>query len=145
MNRFSKLYSTLEQVHPGRHTAEDLEFLLSADNAQPLIDRIPLLQIHHKLNMGTMQLFRVHPGPGTILTEVVSANGTKRLNLVRGGGKIGLHLRKIMDELDGFREELGCESIQTVVYSERFLKSLVRSGCGIEGWMLTYSGGGHGK
>jgi hypothetical protein len=75
---------TLERIPAGTHTADDLEFLLTADSEQPLVERIPLLRIHHNLNLGKMLLFRVHPGPGTILCEIIPANGVKRLEIVRG-------------------------------------------------------------
>jgi len=69
---------SLAWVPAGEHTAEDLQWIIEADEAQPIIERIPLLQIDHALRQGTMQLFRVTPGPGVMLTEVRHAYGFKR-------------------------------------------------------------------
>jgi len=136
---------TLELVPPGEHTAEDLEFLLSADGNQPLIESIPLLKVDHALRMGTMLLFRLHPGPGTMIAEVISDHGVKRLEMLRGGGRFAPSMRKILAKLWAFAEELGCECVTTVVYSERFKRALERSGGSVEGWILVYPETGHGN
>ena len=135
---------TLEYVPPGMHTAEDLEFLLAADNQQPLIDRIPLLQIDHKLLTGEMMLFRLKPGPGTCICAIIKEHGVKRLEVTRGAGNYAPSLRNVLKELWTLAVELGCECVTTVVYSERFQKALVLSGAQVEGWMLTYSEASHG-
>jgi hypothetical protein len=136
---------TLELVPPGEHTAEDLEFLLNADGNQPLIERIPLLKVDHALRMGKMLLFRLHPGPGAILAEVMHDHGVKRLEMLRGAGHFAPSLHKILARLWDFAEELGCECVTTVVYSERFKRALELSGASVEGWILTYSETGHGN
>jgi hypothetical protein len=136
--------NTLNLVVPGQHTAEDLEFLLDADNSQPLIDRIPLLQIDHKLRTGEMMLFRLNPGPGTCICTVVQEHGVRRLEVTRGAGHYAPSLRNVLKELWTLAVELGCECVTTVVYSERFQKALVLSGAQVEGWMLTYSEASHG-
>ncbi len=136
---------TLELVAPGEHTAEDLEFLLNADSAQPLIERIPLLKVDHALRMGKMLLFRLHPGPGTLLAEIMHDHGVKRLEMLRGAGKLGPSMHKILAHLWAYAEELGCECVTTVVYSERFKRALELSGASVEGWILTYSETGHGQ
>lgn len=136
---------TLELVLPGTHTAGDLQFLLDADVAQPMIERIPLLRIDHALTMGKMLLFRLHPGPGTLLAEVVSDNGVKRLEMLRGAGRLGPSLHKILASLSAYATELGCECVTTVVYSERFKRALELVGASVEGWILTYSEAGHGQ
>lgn len=136
---------TLELVPPGAHTAEDLQFLLDADDNQPLIERIPLLKVDHALRMGRMLLFRLHPGPGTLLAEVMSDHGVKRLEMLRGAGRLGPSMHKILAHLWAFAEELGCECVTTVVYSERFRKALELSGASVEGWILTYSENSHGQ
>lgn len=136
---------TLELVPPGAHTAEDLQFLLDADDAQPLIERIPLLKVDHALRMGKMLLFRLHPGPGTMLAEVMSDHGVKRLELLRGAGRFGPSMHKILENLWAYAEELGCECVTTVVYSERFKDALELSGASVEGWILVYPETGHGN
>ena len=136
---------TLELVAPGEHTAEDLQFLLDADSAQPLIERIPLLKVDHALRMGKMLLFRLHPGPGTVLAEIMSDHGVKRLQIMRGAGHFAPSLRNVLAKLWAFAEELGCECVTTVVYSERFKRALELSGASVEGWILTYSETGHGQ
>jgi len=136
---------TLELVWPGQHTAEDLEILLEADNNQPLIERIPLLRVDHALRRGEMLLFRLHPGPGRILAEIISDNGSKRLEMLRGAGRFGPSMHKILASLWAYATELGCECVTTVVYSERFKRALELSGASVEGWILTYSEAGHGN
>jgi len=135
---------TLELVPPGQHTADDLQFLLDADTAQPLIERIPLLQVDHGLRMGRLLLFRVHPGPGNILAEVMSDNGVKRLEIVRASGRVGVSMRKILASLWAYGQELGCECVTTVVYSDRLQKMLSLSGAHVEGWILTFPERSHG-
>ena len=119
--------------------------MLAADNNQPLIERIPLLRVDHALRMGKMLLFRVHPGPGTLLAEIMSDHGVKRLEMLRGAGRLGPSMHKMLAHLWAFAEELGCECVTTVVYSERFKKALELSGASVEGWILTYSEDGHGN
>ena len=136
---------TLELVPPGQHTAEDLQFLLDADITQPLIERIPLLQVDHKLRLGQMLLFRLHPGPGTCLVEINSDHGVKRLEVLRGAGHYAPSLRKVLAKLWAYAQELGCECVTTVVYSERFKRTLELSGASVEGWILTYSENSHGQ
>ena len=136
---------TLELVEPGKHTAEDLEYLLAADETQPLIERLPLLYVNHALIMGKMLLFRLHPGPGTCLVEINSDHGVKRLEVLRGAGNYAPSLRKVLAKLWAYAQELGCECVTTVVYSERFKRTLELSGARVEGWILTYSETGHGQ
>ena len=136
---------TLELVPPGQHTAEDLEFLLAADDSQPLIERIPLVKINHALYKGEMLLFRLHPGPGALITEVISDHGVKRLEIVRAAGLFGPSLRNVLARLWVFAQELGCECVTTVVYSERLQKALALSGAQVEGWILTFSETDHGQ
>ena len=136
---------TLELVPPGDHTAEDLEFLLNADVSQPLIERIPLLKVDHALRMGKMLLFRLHPGPGAILAEIMSDHGVKRLEMLRGAGRFAPSMHKILDHLWAYAQELGCECVTTVVYSERFKKALELSGASVEGWILVYPETDHGQ
>lgn len=129
----------LEWVPPGQHTAEDLEFILKADENQPVLERIPLLQIDHGLRMNRMQLFRVHPNKrGVILTEVRSSFGVKRLSLLRGAGQVGFQIPAILDLLAKTAREWGCECIETVVYSARVKEALERVGVKTEGYILTY-------
>lgn len=137
--------STLELVPPGEHTAEDLQFLLDADDNQPLIERIPLLKIDHGLMTGKLLLFRLNPGPGTMIAEVMSDHGVKRLELLRGAGHFAPSMHKILGKLWAYAVELGCECVTTVVYSERFKRALELSGASVEGWILTYSETGHGN
>jgi len=136
---------TLELVPPGEHTAEDLEFLLNADGNQPLIERIPLLRVDHALRRGDMLLFRLHPGPGTILAEIMHDHGVRRLEMLRGAGHFAPSMHKILAHLWAYAEELGCECVTTVVYSERFKNALELSGASVEGWILTYSENSHGQ
>jgi hypothetical protein len=137
--------STLELVPPGEHTSADLQFLLDADETQPLIERIPLLQVDQKLRTGEMLLFRLHPGPGTCLVAINSDHGVKRLEVVRGAGHYAPSLRKVLAKLWDYAQELGCECVTTVVYSERFKRTLELSGASVEGWILTYSENSHGQ
>ena len=136
---------TLELVPAGAHTAADLEFLLNADETQPLIERIPLLQIDHGLRTGKYLLFRLHPGPGTCIATINSDHGVKRLEIMRGAGRFAPSLRNVLAKLWAYAQELGCECVTTVVYSERFKRTLELSGASIEGWILTYSETGHGN
>jgi hypothetical protein len=136
---------TLELVPPGEHTAEDLQFLLDADSQQPLIERIPLLRVDHALRMGKMLLFRLHPGPGTMIAEIMHDNGAKRLELLRGAGRFAPSMHKILAKLWAYAEELGCECVTTVVYSERFKRALELSGASVEGWILVYPEIDHGQ
>jgi hypothetical protein len=135
---------TLTLVPPGMHTAEDLEFLLSADDTQPLIERLPLRVVDASLRRGELLLFRLHPGPGTCLVEILHDNGVKRLEVLRGSGRYAPSLRKVLAKLWAYAQELGCECVTTVVYSERFKRALELSGASTEGWVLTYSENGHG-
>lgn len=137
--------NTLELVPPGEHTAEDLGYLLNADETQPLIERIPLVKVDAALRSGNMLLFRLHPGPGSCLAEVISDNGVKRLEVVRGAGQYASSLRKVLAKLWDYAQELGCECVTTVVYSERFKRTLELSGASVEGWILTYSENSHGQ
>jgi hypothetical protein len=129
-----------EWVPPGQATAEDFEFLLDADNAQPVVDRIPLLQIEHRLRQGQMHLFRMKPGPGVVLIERRAANGAARLALIRGAGKAGFQFRAMLKLLERTRREWGCECVETVVYSDRLKQALERIGARTEGFIMTYSG-----
>jgi hypothetical protein len=139
----------LEWVLPGCATEEDFNLLLQADEAQPLIDRIPLLQIDHALRQSRMHLFRIKPGPGVILIEKRQAYGVSRLVLLRGAGRAGFQIRSILYLLDKTRQEWGCECIETVVYSDRLKQALEIVGVQTEGFVMTYSGeeegGDHGR
>jgi hypothetical protein len=130
---------SLEWVPPGLHTAEDLELITAADEAQPIIDRIPLLQIDHSLRMAKMQLFRVIPGPGVMLTEIRHAYGVKRLSLLRGSGKCAWQMRAILKLLGATAKEWGCEYVETVVYSPRLKRALELSGAEVEGYILRFA------
>jgi hypothetical protein len=72
-------------------------------------------------------------------------HGVKRLQIVRGAGHFAPSLRKVLAKLWAFANELGCECVTTVVYSERFKRALELSGASVEGWILTYSETGHGQ
>ena len=129
----------LEWVPPGEHTAEDMQYILEADEAQPVVDRIPLLHVEHALKQGKMHLFRLKPGPGIILIEKRGAYGHHRLALIRGAGNAAHQIKAIMRLLDATRKEWGCECIETVVYSHRLKRALELSGAEVEGYILTYS------
>lgn len=128
----------LEWVPPGQHTAEDMEYILQADEAQPVVDRIPLLQVEHSLHQSKMHLFRIKPGPGVILIEKRGAFGSYRLCLIRGAGRAAHQIKAIMRLLEATRREWGCECIETVVYSPRLKRALELSGAQVEGFILTY-------
>jgi hypothetical protein len=128
----------LEWVPAGAHTPEDLEYIAKADEAQPLLERMPLLQVDHALRNARMQLFRIHPGPGVILTEIRSAYGVKRLCLIRGAGRAAHQIKSILKLLETSRREWGCECIETVVYSHRLKRALELSGATVEGFILRY-------
>ena len=128
----------LEWVPPGEHTADDMELLLKADEAQPICDRIPLLQVEHALKQSKMHLFRIRPGPGVILIERRGQFGHYRLALIRGAGRAAHQIRPILKLLEATRQEWGCECIETVVYSERLKRALELTDCSIEGYILTY-------
>lgn len=129
----------LEWVEPGMHTAADLQFILDADENQPLTERIPLAEVDAALRAGRMQLFRVAGNRGVVLTEIREAHGSKRLSLLRGAGRVGFQIPAILALLDKTRKEWGCECIETVVYNERIKEVLVRNGSQVEGFILTYS------
>ena len=128
----------LEWVEAGTHTAEDLEYIVQADEAQPIIDRISLLEIDTALRQNKMQLFRINPGPGVILTEIRSAFGVRRLCLIRGAGRAAHQIKSILKLLNQARIDWGCECVETVVYSHRLKRALELSGAGVEGWILKY-------
>lgn len=128
----------LDWVPAGEHTAADLELITTADEAQPIIDRIPLLQVDHALRTGRMQLFRVVPGPGVMLTEIRHAYGVKRLSLLRGAGNCAWQMRAILKLLGATAEEWGCEYVETVVYSHRLKRALELSGAEVEGYILRF-------
>jgi hypothetical protein len=128
----------LEWVPAGEHTAADLDYILKADEAQPTLERIPLAEVDEALRMARMQLFRIVPGPGVLLTEIRSAFGTKRLCLVRGAGRAAHQIKSILKLLDQARRDWGCECVETVVYSARLKRALELSGAGVDGWILKY-------
>lgn len=129
----------LEWVPAGMHTSKDLDWILKADEAQPFIERIPLLQVDHSLRTGKMQLFRLRPGPGVLLTEIRERNGHKRLCLIRGAGLAAWQMRALLKLLGQTAQEWGCECVETVVYSPRLKRALELSGATVEGSILTYS------
>lgn len=128
----------LDWVPPGEATAEDFEYILKADEAQPVCDRIPLLQVEHALQRGTMHLFRINPGPGVILIEKRGAFGHYRLCLIRGAGRAAHQIGSILKLLERTRVEWGCEFVETVVYSDRLKRALQLSGAAVEGYILRY-------
>lgn len=129
----------LEWVPAGQHTPEDLEFVEKADEAQPILERIPLLKVDHALRQGHMQLFRLKPGPGVLLTEIRSAFGVKRLCLIRGAGRAAWQMRALLKLLGLTAREWGCECVETVVYSHRLKRALELSGAEVEGYIMRYS------
>jgi hypothetical protein len=129
---------TLVFVLPGMHTREDMEYILQADNAQPVLERIPLADIEKALIASKMQLFRIVPGPGVILTEVRSRYGAKRLSLIRGAGRAAHQMKTLFKLLSAVAADLGCECVETVVYSQRLKRALDLSGASVEGYILTY-------
>jgi len=130
----------LEWVPPGQHTAADMEFVLDADGAQPVPDRIPLEEIERGLLAQQMHLFRIKPGPGIILIEKRGAFGHFRLCLIRGAGRAAHQIKAILKLLEVTRREWGCECIETVVYSHRLKRALELVGAKVEGYVLTYDG-----
>jgi hypothetical protein len=128
----------LEWVPAGEHTKEDLDLIEQANEAQPTINRISRLKVDHDLRLGKKQLFRIKPGPGVILTEIIHDHGVKRLSLVRGAGRAAHQIRSIFSLLDTYRQEMGCECIETVVYSDRLKRALVLSGAKVEGTILIF-------
>lgn len=128
----------LDWVPAGKHTSEDLKWIENADEAQPTLDRIPLLQIDHALRQNKMQLFRLVPGPGVLLTEIRSNYGVKRLSLLRGAGRAAGRIKSIMRLLGQTANEWGCECVETVVYSERLKRALELSGAEVEGFAMTF-------
>lgn len=130
----------LEWVPPGEHTLEDMKLILEADDAQPIVDRIPLALVEQLLAQGKMHLFRIKPGPGVLLIERRGQFGYYRLTIVRGAGRAAHQLRSIRRLLEATRREWGCEKIETVVYSERLRKALELSGGKVEGYVMTYAG-----
>lgn len=128
----------LEWVPPGEHTVEDMEFILQADEAQPVIDRIPLLHVEHSLQQGKMHLFRIKPGPGAILIQKRTAFGHSRLCLIRGAGRAAHQIKAIWKLLEATRQEWGCECIETVVYSKRLKRALELGGAEVEGYVLRH-------
>lgn len=129
----------IEWVPAGEHTAEDLEHIAAADEAQPVIERISLLHMDNALRKGLMQMFRLKPGPGVLVTEVRQQFGHKRLSLIRGAGSCQYNMKRILHLLGQYATELGCECVETVVYSERLEKALLRYGAVKEGAILTYT------
>lgn len=123
---------------PGQHTVEDMEYILQADEAQPVCDRIPLETVEQGLLRGELHLFRIKPGPGVILIEKRGQFGHYRLALIRGAGRAAHQIRPILKLLERTRQEWGCECIETVVYSRRLKRALELSGAGVEGYILTY-------
>lgn len=137
MTEQSKI-TALEWVPAGQHTADDLEEIERANEAQPLIERMTLLHVDHWLRQGKMQLFRLRPGPGALLTEIREAHGVKRLSLIRGAGRAAHQMPQIIKLLDATRQEWGCECVETVVYSHRLKRALELCGCSVEAFVLTY-------
>lgn len=129
----------LDWVPAGMHTEKDLEWIMRADEAQPVIESIPLLKVDNDLRLGKMQLFRMQPGPGVLLTEIRSANGVKRLSLLRGSGRAAWQMKAILKLLGKAAAEWGCECVETVVYSKRLQRALELSGAEVEGWIMRYS------
>lgn len=131
---------TLEPIAPGTHKVADLEQILRAEEAQPLIERYGLTYIHEALCANRMTLWRLRPGPGILVTEIVEDNGIKRLCVFRGSGRYGASLRKVLKQLWTIAQEAGCECVQTVVYSERLMQALHHRGVTVEGYIMTYAG-----
>ena len=129
----------LEWIPAGMHSPEDISWIEQANEAQPLIEKMSVLELEHGLRTGKFQLFRLKPGPGCLVTEIRSANEVKRLCLIRGAGRAAWQMRALFELLRETAKEWGCECIETVVYSHRLKRALELCGAETEGTIMTYS------
>lgn len=124
----------LEYVFPGQITADDVKWLMIADNAGPAHNSVPLLQIEHALARKHMHLFRYRKGEGIVLVEVIKGgDGSNRLNIVRTAGvKAVWQFREVAELLQHTAREWRCNAIETNVYSQKLVTALRRIGAKAE-------------
>lgn len=114
----------LTRVQPEQLDIDDISWLLKANAAGPVSHQLPVDDAVRRIWNGSLHLFRAACG-GIMLVEV---NGT-RLNLVKmAGHKIALHFQAISEALQHTAREMGCNAIETNVYSEKLAKALRRGG-----------------
>lgn len=115
----------LKHVHPQQISAEDFAMLIVADGNNPEHCHITADDLVTKLWAGVFELWRFEDGSGVVLAEKCG----ERLNLVRlSGNCIAFRFKEIADTLQHRAAELNCNSIETLVYSEKLVKALERLG-----------------
>lgn len=114
----------LVRIQPLELDIDDISWLVKANEEGPVSHQLPVTDMVSRIWQGSLQLFRAECG-GVMLTEV---NGD-RLNLVKMAGyKMALHFQAISRDLQHAARELGCNAIETNVYSEKLARALRRGG-----------------
>jgi hypothetical protein len=102
-----------------------------ADTFAPEHAKLNIAEIVKGIWTGDYQLFSCPYG--IMLTEVV--NG--RLNLVRmTGTRMALFFNTISRDLQHHARELGCNAIETIVYSDKLARTLRRGGAKLESYTM---------
>jgi hypothetical protein len=119
--------SELVFVPPEAITPDDLALLAAADvNAIPY-NKIPADVLVKRLWAGEYQLFRAERG--VLLTELNDANGLRRMSIVRfAGDGISLQMKWLTQALQHHAKEFGCIAIETMIYSPKLAKAMLRTG-----------------
>lgn len=114
----------LERVLPYEISYSDLKQLQQADEHSPDGCKLALHEIVDHIWNDQMQLFRTPCG--VMLTEKIG----KRLNIVRmePAGKLALRAQEFLKALQHIARDMGCNAVETCVYSEKLARTLRRGG-----------------